>query len=174
MTGYGEARCQSDQLSLSIELRALNNRYLKVSLRAPDPYHLLEAEFEKVIRKVVKRGTIQVHLRCEHHAAADDFRINPVALASYVQQIRDMPPSSSGWPNGGRRCLMSQADADAAGRRAGIGEPNLSIARRLADHREGAARGGSIACKRWRKDEGNGDGGRSCSPIAIRSPAISR
>jgi uncharacterized protein (TIGR00255 family) len=89
MTGYGEARCQGDRLSLSVELRALNNRYLKVSLRAPDPYHLLEAEFEKVIRKTVKRGTIQVHLRCEHQAAADDFRINPIALASYVQQVRD-------------------------------------------------------------------------------------
>jgi uncharacterized protein (TIGR00255 family) len=90
MTGYGEARCQSDALSLSIELRALNNRYLKVSLRAPDPYHLLEAECEKVIRRTVKRGTIQVHLRCEHQATAQDFRINPLALASYVQQIRDV------------------------------------------------------------------------------------
>ena len=81
MTGYGEARHQGDALSLSIELRALNNRYLKVSLRAPDPYHLLEAEFEKVIRRLVKRGTIQVHLRCEHQAAADDFRINPENVA---------------------------------------------------------------------------------------------
>lgn len=89
MTGYGEARCQSDSLSLSVELRALNNRYLKVSLRAPDPYHLLEAEFEKVIRRTVKRGTIQVHLRCERQADTQDFRINPVALASYLQQVRD-------------------------------------------------------------------------------------
>lgn len=88
MTGYGEARTQSDRLSLSVELRALNNRYLKVSLRAPDPYHLLEAEFEKVIRRSVKRGTIQVQLRCEQKAAAEDFRINPVALASYIEQIR--------------------------------------------------------------------------------------
>src|ERR1700747_1077777 len=90
MTGYGEARCQSDALSLSIELRPLNNRYLKVSLRAPDPYHLLEAEFEKVIRKTVKRGTIQVQLRCEHQAMADDFRINAVALANYINQGRDI------------------------------------------------------------------------------------
>src|SRR5712692_1897485 len=89
MTGYGEARAQSDQLSLSVELRALNNRYLKVSLRATDPYHLLEAEFEKVIRRTIKRGTIQVHLRCDHQAAADDFRINAFALASYIQQVRE-------------------------------------------------------------------------------------
>jgi uncharacterized protein (TIGR00255 family) len=90
MTGYGEARCQSDQLSLSVELRALNNRYLKVSLRAPDPYHLLEAEFEKTIRKTIKRGTIQVHLRCDRQAADEDFRINPTALAAYVKQVRDI------------------------------------------------------------------------------------
>jgi uncharacterized protein (TIGR00255 family) len=90
MTGYGEARCQSDQLSLSVELRALNNRYLKISLRAPDPYHLLEAEFEKVIRRSIKRGTIQVQLRCERQAAPQDFRIDAVALTSYVRQIRDI------------------------------------------------------------------------------------
>jgi len=90
MTGYGEARYQGDQLSLSVELRALNNRYLKVSLRAPDPYHLLEAEFEKVIRRNVKRGTVQVHLRCERQSAAGDFRLNTVALASYVKQVSEV------------------------------------------------------------------------------------
>jgi uncharacterized protein (TIGR00255 family) len=104
MTGYGEARSQSDQLTLSVELRALNNRYLKVSLRAPDPYHLLEAEFEKVIRRVVKRGTIQVHLRCEHQAAAEDFRVNPIALASYVQQVRDAA-KQLGLPDQGQSLL---------------------------------------------------------------------
>jgi uncharacterized protein (TIGR00255 family) len=88
MTGYGEARYQSDPLSLSIEVRALNNRYLKVSLRAADPYHLLEADCEKTIRRIVKRGTIQIHLRCDRQSAPADFRVNTVALSSYVQQIR--------------------------------------------------------------------------------------
>lgn len=88
MTGYGEARWQGEGLSLSIELRALNNRYLKVSVRAPDPYHLLEAEFEKVVRRFVRRGTLQLQLRCERQSGLQDFRINAVALTSYVQQIR--------------------------------------------------------------------------------------
>lgn len=88
MTGYGEARHQSDRLNLSIELRSVNNRYLKLAVRAPDPYHLLEAEFDKVVRRFVRRGTLQLNLRLERQAAAQDFRINPVALASYVQQVR--------------------------------------------------------------------------------------
>jgi uncharacterized protein (TIGR00255 family) len=88
MTGYGEARLQSDALNLSIELRALNNRYLKVTLRAADPYHLLEPEFERAIRRVIRRGTVQVHCRVEKQAAPQDFRINAVALRSYVEQLR--------------------------------------------------------------------------------------
>jgi uncharacterized protein (TIGR00255 family) len=90
MTGYGEADFHSDTLTLAIELRALNNRYLKVSVRAPEPYYLLEPEFEKVIRKVVKRGTIQVHLRCQRQFAPQDFQINVVALRSYLGQLKKL------------------------------------------------------------------------------------
>src|SRR5215471_18990181 len=90
MTGYGEAHHQSERLSLSIELRALNNRYLKISLRAPEPYNLLEPEFEKVIRRTVRRGTPQVTLRCERQQAAQDFRINATALRSYLSQLRTL------------------------------------------------------------------------------------
>src|SRR5579884_3765345 len=90
MTGYGEAAYQSDTLSLAIELRALNNRYLKVSLRAAEPYNLLEPEFEKVIRRTVRRGTVQVHLRCQRQASAGDYLINAAALRSYVGQLRSL------------------------------------------------------------------------------------
>ena len=107
MTGYGEARFQSESLTLSIELRALNNRYLKVTVRAPHPYHLLEPEFEKVIRRTVKRGTLQVQLRCEKQSTAQDFRINRVALASYVSQIQDAARELR-LPDSGA-ALMSQA-----------------------------------------------------------------
>jgi uncharacterized protein (TIGR00255 family) len=87
MTGYGEASFQSEALSLAVELRALNNRYLKVSLRAPEPYNLLESDFEKVVRKTIKRGTLQIHLRCVRQYTPLDFQINAVALRSYVDQV---------------------------------------------------------------------------------------
>jgi uncharacterized protein (TIGR00255 family) len=88
MTGYGEASYQSEALTVTIELRAVNNRYLKVVLRAAEPYNMLEAEFEKVVRRSVRRGTIQVHLRCQRQLAPQDFQINLVALRSYISQVR--------------------------------------------------------------------------------------
>lgn len=88
MTGYGEAHHQSEKLTVSIELRTLNNRYLKITVRAVEPYNLLEPEFEKVIRQVVRRGTVQLHLRYERQSTSQDFRINTVAVRSYLEQLR--------------------------------------------------------------------------------------
>lgn len=88
MTGYGEARYQSEAWSVFVEMRALNNRYLKITVRAPEPYNLLEPEIEKVLRQVVKRGTIQVQLHVQRQAQAQDFRLNPVAIRAYLDQLR--------------------------------------------------------------------------------------
>ncbi len=104
MTGYGEAVHQSDLLHLAIELRSVNNRYLKVSLRATEPYNLLEAEFEKVVRRLIRRGTVQVHLRVQRQSSPQDFQINPVALRSYVEQIRGLA-SQLGLADGGQALL---------------------------------------------------------------------
>src|SRR5207253_5940772 len=90
MTGYGEASYQSDLLNVGIELRSVNNRYLKITLRATEPYNLLEAEFEKVIRRTIKRGTIQVHLHCRRQLSPQDFQINGLALRSYLAQLRPL------------------------------------------------------------------------------------
>lgn len=88
MTGYGEASHAGDGMRVAIEMRCVNNRYLKVTLRASEPYNLLEAEFEKVARRTVRRGTLQIHLRLEREFAATDFQINAVALRSYLEQIK--------------------------------------------------------------------------------------
>ena len=88
MTGFGEARHQSSALSAAVEIRAVNNRYLKIVLRATEPYNLFEPELERVIRKSVRRGTLQVQIRCERQFQASDFRLNTVALRSYLDQIR--------------------------------------------------------------------------------------
>jgi uncharacterized protein (TIGR00255 family) len=90
MTGYADAHFQSDAINVAIEVRALNNRYLKVTLRAAEPYHLLESEVEKVIRKSIKRGTLQVHLRCQRQSAEQDYQINAVALRSYLRQVGEL------------------------------------------------------------------------------------
>jgi uncharacterized protein (TIGR00255 family) len=88
MTGFGEARHQGEDLSLSVEVRTVNNRYLKVSVRGSDPYPMLEPELEKLVRKYVRRGTVTIHIRLDRVGRGTDFAINPVALRSYLEQVR--------------------------------------------------------------------------------------
>jgi uncharacterized protein (TIGR00255 family) len=102
MTGFGEARAQGEAFALAVDIRAVNNRHLKVTVRAPEPLHLLEAEFEKVIRRSVRRGSVLVHVRLERTARPGDFRVNAAALRSYAEQVLrvanelGLPPAASG------------------------------------------------------------------------------
>jgi len=87
MTGYGDARGIADALSFRIEVRSVNNRHLKLTLRAPEPYNLLEAEFEKVVRRFVRRGTVLVQVHLDRSHRPEDFRLSVTALSSYVRQV---------------------------------------------------------------------------------------
>lgn len=98
MTGFGEARWDGDGLALSVEVRTVNNRYLKVSVRGSEPYPMLEPELEKLVRKVVRRGTVTIHVRCDRLGRGSDFVLNAVALRSYLDQIRAVCEQAGGVP----------------------------------------------------------------------------
>ena len=87
MTGFGEARRQTDGTSIAVEVRTINSRHFKLSYRASEGYAALEPEVEAVTREVIRRGTVQVNLRVDHGAAADDYRINTDVLENYRQQL---------------------------------------------------------------------------------------
>lgn len=90
MTGFGEARRQDANLSIHIELRTVNSRYLKLTLRASEGYGSLESQIETAIRGRIKRGTLQMNLRVERQATADDYQINATVLASYRRQLEKL------------------------------------------------------------------------------------
>lgn len=90
MTGYGEAQRQEEHLAVSVELRTVNSRYLKLSLRASEGYASLESQIEAALRTRIKRGTVQMNLRVERQATADDYQINATVLGSYHRQLEKL------------------------------------------------------------------------------------
>ncbi|MEY4790466.1 MAG: hypothetical protein RLZ61_2684 [Planctomycetota bacterium] len=74
-------------MAVAIELRSVNNRYLKVSLRAPESYQILEPEFEKVVRKLVRRGTVQVNLRVHRVKETQEQSLRLDVLKGYLNQV---------------------------------------------------------------------------------------
>ncbi len=87
MTGYGEAHRQEAGLAIAVEVRTINSRYFKLSVRAGETYAVLEPDIEGLVRQHVKRGTIQVSLRIDRGRRAEDYQLNAVALAAYREQL---------------------------------------------------------------------------------------
>lgn len=90
MTGFGEARAQTPHGTIAIEVRSVNNRFLKVAVRGTEPYPMLESEFEKVVRRHIKRGTLQIHIRVEREASTSSYKLNGALFQDYVSQIREL------------------------------------------------------------------------------------
>ncbi|MBL8848210.1 MAG: YicC family protein [Planctomycetaceae bacterium] len=92
MTGIGEARAENERLAVSVELRSVNNRHLKVSLRGPDAYLSLEHDIEKLVRSRVSRGTINVNLRIDRLQGGSGYTVQRHVLGDYVAQLRTLAP----------------------------------------------------------------------------------
>ncbi|MCB9923673.1 MAG: YicC family protein [Planctomycetaceae bacterium] len=90
MTGQGSAHVTDGGISVAAEIRTVNSRYFKLALRTSDGYGPLEPRIEEVVRRYVRRGTVQLDLRVERQAATDDFRLNETALASYQRQLTEV------------------------------------------------------------------------------------
>ncbi len=94
MTGFGEAHSQQDGLAVAVEVRTINNRFFKLTVRAGEGYASLDSLVEPVVREAVHRGTIQVNIRVDRRRSPDDYRVNVDVLERYRQQLVDL---SSKW-----------------------------------------------------------------------------
>jgi len=93
MTGHGEARKHDQNKRLSIEVRSVNHRHLKVVLRGPDWFQAREAEVEKVARRFAKRGSLTVHLDWRTEGEAGNARLNLAVIDSYINQLKARIPA---------------------------------------------------------------------------------
>jgi uncharacterized protein (TIGR00255 family) len=88
MTGFGESHCQQDGLAVAVEVRSINNRYFKLTVRACEGYGGLEPLIDAEVRRTVHRGTVQVNVRVERPLSPEAFRINVDVVERYRAQLR--------------------------------------------------------------------------------------
>jgi uncharacterized protein (TIGR00255 family) len=98
MTGFGEAHGQADGVSVAVEVRTINSKYFKLTVRCAEGYSALESEIEHVVRRHVKRGTVQVGLRVDRPRSPEDFRIDGAVLEGYRRQLKEF---GRAWPEAG-------------------------------------------------------------------------
>jgi len=93
MTGCGEGIATAGESTCRVELRTVNNRSFKFSLRTREGFVGLEPRVETLVRQRVRRGTVQMTLDLTGAAATVMRRIDAGQLAAYLDQLEDFAAS---------------------------------------------------------------------------------
>ena len=65
MTGYGKGTAEKDGLKMSVELKAVNHRFLDLSLKSPKALAFADDMLRKLIQANISRGHIDVYVGFE-------------------------------------------------------------------------------------------------------------
>lgn len=84
MTGYGAAQAEHGGVGYAVEIRSVNNRYLKLHIKLPDDLQFAEPEVDRLIRSRISRGTVTCSFRRRTDAAEVSKSLNLAALQRYV------------------------------------------------------------------------------------------
>jgi len=90
MTGYGEASAEEGTLRAQVEIRTVNNRFLKLSLRSSESTTALEVPVESLVRKHVKRGSVSVQINLKRQHDSDSYQIHAHVLDAYRRQLEKL------------------------------------------------------------------------------------
>lgn len=89
MTGQGRAQASSDLGTASAEIRTVNHRGIKFSIRTSDSLSALTPKIEALVRSRIHRGSINLNANWKPAALTTAYRIDQVALMGYQQQITE-------------------------------------------------------------------------------------
>jgi len=87
MTGFGAAQGHCDGVDYSVEMRAVNHRYLKISVKLPEIWTSAEADIEKMLRDRLQRGSIGLSVRMRLSDEKAAYAVNLGAMRKYIEQI---------------------------------------------------------------------------------------
>ena len=88
MTGFGGAVGQIEGAAYAVEIRSVNNRYFKASIKLPEMWATAEGDIEKLLRARLQRGTVMLTVRMKLPQEQAAYQVNGEALKVYLRQLR--------------------------------------------------------------------------------------
>jgi uncharacterized protein (TIGR00255 family) len=66
MTGFARASVSIGTVSVIVEIRSVNNRYLDLHFRCPEALRNQEPTWRRKVAEVVSRGKVEIAIRVSH------------------------------------------------------------------------------------------------------------
>ena len=91
MTAFARAEVTATELSVCIEIRSYNSKYLDISLRMPQGYASMEERVKKLISNFVARGRIEIHIKLtDTSEKAVGFEVDAAKASAYYEALKDL------------------------------------------------------------------------------------
>lgn len=90
MTGFGVAEYKDNELTIRVELRSVNNRFLKIDSRLPEILQSFETEIERPIREKLARGTVLLNVNYQSLRQEPEYVLNSDRLKEYYHLLTDI------------------------------------------------------------------------------------
>ena len=95
MTGFGKADAHFNGKKIHVEVKSLNSKAMDLNTRIAPLYREKEMEIRQLLSKALERGKVDFTLWVEKDETSAAGTINPVIVANYVSQIRQISKEQS-------------------------------------------------------------------------------
>ena len=91
MTGFGRCECSDERYKMTVEMKAVNHRYLDLNIKMPRKFSAFEASVRNTLKKYIQRGKVDVFVTCESFAEEGlNVRYNESVARAYMDIFRQM------------------------------------------------------------------------------------
>ncbi|WP_372633751.1 YicC/YloC family endoribonuclease [Fodinibius sp.] len=91
MTGFGRGEASSENISVTVELKTVNSRYLDISLRLPQLIQDKELELKERLQEHIQRGKITISVRIDKaDTGRPDITFNENLVHGYKMMLNNL------------------------------------------------------------------------------------
>lgn len=91
MTGFGRGEASSGGITVTVELRTVNSRYLDISLRLPQVIQDKELDLKEQLQEHIQRGKLNVNVRVDKSDTGEpDITFNENLVKGYKKMLDDL------------------------------------------------------------------------------------
>lgn len=90
MTGFGRSIFESDEITMTVEVRSLNSKNLELNLRLPYSYRSLEDELRSTLKPQLLRGKVDVNLSVKQQGSKAAAELNKDVISAYMNQLGEI------------------------------------------------------------------------------------
>jgi len=91
MTGYGRATGQVDSISMTVEMKSVNHRFLDIAMKMPKQLIVYEDKMKKLINRFIRRGRVEVYINFEGDTFLDkSIQVDWDLVSEYIDSLNMM------------------------------------------------------------------------------------